>query len=280
MTSCITETLQLLWCLSCRGQVRLSATATSWHSLQSLLRSDHDTDNKHLRRMTWGEAWRGIQQGPGFCLRQCQGRVEQSYSSHAFEQEAQEVVECHAMNYHSWHRWEKEDPALPMWLQQPVSFHTLFSNTASYILSDRTCRWAFSQFLYLQEKSQVHCQNIRQLRRLNLFFVRPRVGLEACNPVANGITTIVNFSKSASSIIWKQFHLVLNSFKVHSDSLIVLLRVLETIEKECCCQRRWFHPLLPSLLTSFGSCFFPFLPYGHTGVWAVNQIGVKTKPIG
>lgn len=137
MTSCITETLQLLWCLSCRGQVRLSATATSWHSLQSLLRSDHDTDNKHLRRMTWGEAWRGIQQGPGFCLRQCQGRVEQSYSSHAFEQEAQEVVECHAMNYHSWHRWEKEDPALPMWLQQPVSFHTLFSNTASiYCLTE------------------------------------------------------------------------------------------------------------------------------------------------
>lgn len=226
MTSCITETPQLLWCLSCRGQVRLSATATSWHSLQSVLRGDHDTDNEHLLRMTWGEGWHGIQQGPGFCLRQCQGRVEQSYSSNAFEQEAQEVVEWHAMNYHSWHRWEKEDPALPMWLQQPASFHILLSNTASYIWSDRTCRWAFSQFFCIYKRKVEYTVRIADNWGDWVYF--SSVGLKALNLIANGIITIVNFSKSASRILWKQSHLVLNSLS--KPRVIVSLHFCERLK--------------------------------------------------
>lgn len=54
------------------------------------------------------------------------------------------------------------------------------------------------------------------------------MGLKALNLIANGIITIVNFSKSASRILWKQSHLVLNSLS--KPRVIVSLHFCERLK--------------------------------------------------
>lgn len=82
---------------------------------------------------------------------------------------------------------------------------------------------------------------------------------------------------SASSIIWKQSQIVLNSL-----SKFCLLKALA---KSYFCER--LKPIKVSAAVKGGDFIFPshghlfcpcFFPYSHTSVWAVNQIRVKTKP--
>lgn len=148
--------------------------------------------------MMWGKAWCSIQWGPGFCLRQCWGRVEQRYSSNAFWTEGSEGdwVACHELSFMTKvgeQGREKGHPALPMQLPQPISLHVLFSNTVNYIFCDRTCRWTSSEFWYLQERSWVYCQNCRQLGRLNLFFNKSSMGLKAWNPLLKVLSVLLIF---------------------------------------------------------------------------------------
>lgn len=95
---------------------------------------------------------------------------------------------------------EERHPALPLQLPQPISLHILFSNTVSYILCDRTCRWTSSEFWYLQKLSTL--SKLQTSRETEFIFQQAKHGPQSLQSIAKGII---------SSTIWKQSQLVLNS---------------------------------------------------------------------